>query len=85
MLGLFTFGATPVSTRHGCGICVQYGQPIWGAFNKIDGVMWIVLMIVCNQCKSECQIEENELTFVYKFLYDSSSFNILPDSPQVLP
>ncbi|KAH0693296.1 hypothetical protein KY285_020393 [Solanum tuberosum] len=34
LLGLFTFGAAPVSSRHGCGcgcgIHVRYGQPILG-------------------------------------------------------
>uniref|UniRef100_A0A0V0HCZ4 Putative ovule protein n=1 Tax=Solanum chacoense TaxID=4108 RepID=A0A0V0HCZ4_SOLCH len=39
LLGLFTFGAAPVSTRHGCGcgIRVRFGQPILGTLTKIDG------------------------------------------------
>ncbi|XP_047249852.1 uncharacterized protein LOC107878299 isoform X1 [Capsicum annuum] len=36
LLGLFTFGATPVSTRHGCGIHTRSGQPILGTLTKTD-------------------------------------------------
>lgn len=44
LLGLFTFGATPVSTRQGCGIRTRSGQPIVRTLTKIDGEILNILM-----------------------------------------
>lgn len=54
LLGLFPFGAAPVSTRHRCGceICVRFGQLILGTLTKIDGESRNNFNDLCNRYKS---------------------------------
>ena len=66
LLKLFTFGASPLSTRHGCGIRVRFGQPILGTLTKIDEET--VLMVSLTNTKTKVKFKKWN-TFLYRNFY----------------